>query len=129
MKRIIILVLLVILGALSAAELNAASEDPKVVYSEDVYSETEFQEVREFTEEFSKQFDNFPEGEINSGYKLYAMDPVHFPDLLLRMPHSCILQRRNGSDVTGRMHGSFPSERSTIVTFSILTVNGYWDLR
>ena len=77
MKKTIIIIIAVILVILSARKLNAASE-----YSEDVYEESEFLEVKELAEEFSEQFSNFPEGEINFGYKLYALDPGVFTNLI-----------------------------------------------
>ncbi len=77
MKKTIILLMVIILSVFLVKKTDAASE-----YSEDVYSESEFQEVKELSEEFSKQFGNFPKGEISFGYKLYALDPGVFSNLI-----------------------------------------------
>lgn len=77
MKKTVIIMAVIILSFLLVNKTDAALE-----YSEDVYSDSEFQEVKELSEEFSKQFSNFPEGEINFGYKMYAMDPGVFSNLI-----------------------------------------------
>lgn len=78
MKKMIVLVLCAIIAYSLSIVVHSSSNE----YSGDVYAETEFQEVKAFSEEFSKLTDDFPKNEVHIGYKLYALDPGVFSNLI-----------------------------------------------
>lgn len=77
MKGIVTLVLCAIMVCSLSVVVYSSYE-----YSGDVCEETEFQEVKAFSEEFSGLTEDFPKNEIHIGYKLYALDPGVFSNLI-----------------------------------------------